>query len=224
MRPTRHTNVLSRSLGCHGLGLEWFVSRPPRAAQEVALGSVAAGRGMSVLALVRASDDRLWGHLLDWRPPRWFCVWMLAASRLADGWLYPLVALLLAARGRAGLAVLAAGAVAALVANSLLFLAKGRFRRMRPCEQARPIAFDVTPLGWFALDRFSFPSGHALNSFAVGTVVALAFPLAAVPVVALAASIAASRVVLGLHWLSDVLVGALTGAVIGCGVFVALLR
>ena len=42
--------------------------------------------------------------------------------------------------------------------------------------------------------------------------VALAFPLVAVPVLALATSVAASRVVLGLHWLSDVLVGAPWGS------------
>jgi undecaprenyl-diphosphatase len=82
----------------------------------------------------------------------------------------------------------------------------------------------VDPLGWFASDRFSFPSGHALNAFAIGTVVALAFPIAAVPVLALAASVAASRVVLGLHWLSDVLAGSLAGLLIGTGAWLTVLR
>jgi undecaprenyl-diphosphatase len=178
---------------------------------------------MSVLAMMRTSDDRLWGHLLEWQPPRWFRAWMLVASRLADGWLWPVTAGLLAANGRRGLAVLAAGAVSAILANSMLVLAKSRFRRARPCELAKPLAFAVAPLTWFASDRFSFPSGHALNAFAVGSVVALAFPSAALPVLVLAASIAASRVVLGLHWLSDVLAGALAGATIGSCVFFALL-
>ncbi len=178
---------------------------------------------MSVLALVRTSDDRLWGHLLEWRPPRWIRVWMLAASRLADGWLWPVTAVLLAADGWSGLAVLVAGAVSAVVANAMLMLAKSRFRRARPCELAKPLAFEVVPLTWFASDRFSFPSGHALNAFAVGSVVALAYPSAALPVFLLAASIAASRVVLGLHWLSDVLAGALAGAAIGSCTYLALL-
>jgi undecaprenyl-diphosphatase len=90
--------------------------------------------------------------------------------------------------------------------------------------RAKPAAFDVEPLAWFPGDRFSFPSGHALNSFAIGTVVALAFPFLALPVLAVAASVAASRVVLGLHWLSDVIAGAIVGALIGAGVFVAFLR
>ena len=82
----------------------------------------------------------------------------------------------------------------------------------------------MEPLAWFPSDRFSFPSGHALNAFAIGTVIALAFPFAAVPVLVLAASVAASRVVLGLHWLSDVIAGALVGLVIGTSVWLALLR
>jgi membrane-associated phospholipid phosphatase len=43
-----------------------------------------------------------------------------------------------------------------------------------------------------------------------------------VPVLIVAGSVAASRVVLGLHWLSDVLVGAFVGALIGTSVWLAL--
>lgn len=179
---------------------------------------------MSVLAYVLASDDRLSGRILEWRPPRWVRVWMLTATRLGDGWLWLATAVLLAASGHRGLRVLSAGAVAAGVANTLLVCVKARVRRARPCERARPRHFDVDPLAWFRSDRFSFPSGHALNAFAIGSVIALAFPLVALPVLALAASVAASRVVLGLHWLSDVLAGALVGLAIGTAVWLALLQ
>jgi undecaprenyl-diphosphatase len=114
--------------------------------------------------------------------------------------------------------------VSAAVANALRVLVKGHVRRPRSCECAKSLAFTVEPLAWFAADRFSFPSGHALNSFAIGSVIALSFPLLALPVLAVAASVAASRVVLGLHWLSDVLAGALVGLLIGAGVWLALLR
>jgi len=62
-----------------------------------------------------------------------------------------------------------------------------------------------------------------LNAFAIGSVLALAFPLLAAPVLIVAASVAASRVVLGLHFLSDVLAGSLLGALIGASVYVVLL-
>jgi undecaprenyl-diphosphatase len=179
---------------------------------------------VSVLAYVLASDDRLTGRILEWRPPRWVRVWMLAATRLGDGWLWLAISALLATGGSRGLRVLSAGAVSAGLANVLLLCVKGRIRRARPCEQARPPHFDVDPLGWFTSDRFSFPSGHALNAFAIGSVIALAFPLAAVPVLAAAASVAASRVVVGLHWPSDVIAGALGGLLIGTSVWLALLH
>jgi undecaprenyl-diphosphatase len=149
---------------------------------------------------------------------------MVTASRLGDGWLWLAAALLLLATGSRGLEVLLAGAVSAGLANVLLVWVKANVRRARPCERAKPCHFDVDPLSWFPSDRFSFPSGHALNAFAIGSVLALAFPLAAVPVLALAASIAVSRVVLGLHWVSDVLAGAIAGLVIGTGVWLAFLR
>jgi len=179
---------------------------------------------VSVLAYVLASDGRLSGRLLEWRPPRWVRVWMLTATRLGDGWMWLLTAALLAANGDRGRRVLSAGAVSAGVANALLLCVKSRFHRARPCERAKPRAFAVDPLAWLPSDRFSFPSGHALNAFAIGTVVALAFPVAAVPVLAVAASVSASRVVLGLHWLSDVLAGALVGLLIGTCVWLALLQ
>ncbi len=179
---------------------------------------------MSVLAYVLASDDRLSDRVLEWRPPRWVRVWMLTASRLGDGWLWLGAALLLLAGGRRGLQVLLAAAVSAGLANVLLVWVKANVRRARPRERGKPDPFDVDPLVWFPFDRFSFPSGHAMNAFAIGSVLALAVPLAAVPVLALAASVAASRVVLGLHWLSDVLVGTLAGVLIGTFVWLTLLR
>jgi undecaprenyl-diphosphatase len=179
---------------------------------------------VSLIGAVLASDDRLSGRLLEWRPPRWVRILMLTATRLGDGWLWLAAAVLLAASGDRGLQVLSAGAVSAGVANALLVCVKNRFRRARPCERAKPRAFDVAPLGWLPSDRFSFPSGHALNAFAIGSVIALAIPAAAVPVLALAASVAASRVVLGLHWLSDVLAGAVAGIVIGTSVWLVLLQ
>lgn len=179
---------------------------------------------MSVLGYVLASDDRLLDRVLEWRPPRWVRVWMLAATRAGDGWLWLLAAAILAQSGDRGLRVLAVGLVAALLANSLLVCVKRRVRRPRPCERARPPGFDVGPLAWLPSDRFSFPSGHALNAFAIGSVIALSFPLAAAPVLAVAASVAASRVVVGLHWLSDVVVGALAGVLIGTASWAVLLR
>jgi len=54
-----------------------------------------------------------------------------------------------------------------------------------------------------------------MNAFAAAAVLALSFPFLAAPLVVLAASIGVSRVVLGLHFPSDVWAGAALGTVIG---------
>jgi membrane-associated phospholipid phosphatase len=59
----------------------------------------------------------------------------------------------------------------------------------------------------------SFPSGHAASSFAAATVISVVEPRLRVPAFALALGIAFSRVYNGVHWPSDVLVGAAVGVV-----------
>jgi len=66
----------------------------------------------------------------------------------------------------------------------------------------------------------SFPSGHATIGFACATVLAVAVPRLRVPLYALAALIAFSRVYVGVHYPLDVL----AGAVLGVGIAIALLR
>ena len=66
----------------------------------------------------------------------------------------------------------------------------------------------------------SFPSGHASTSFACATVLARAAPRFTVPLYALAAAVAFSRVYVGVHYPLD----ALAGAVLGVLAAIALLR
>jgi undecaprenyl-diphosphatase len=64
-------------------------------------------------------------------------------------------------------------------------------------------------------DSTSFPSGHAATAFAAATAVALVYPRLRVPVLLIAALVALSRVYLGVHYWSDVLVGSAVGVAIG---------
>jgi undecaprenyl-diphosphatase len=54
-----------------------------------------------------------------------------------------------------------------------------------------------------------------MNAFALATVLGLALPWAAPVLAVVAVSVAASRVVVGVHFLSDVVAGSLLGALIG---------
>jgi undecaprenyl-diphosphatase len=66
--------------------------------------------------------------------------------------------------------------------------------------------------------ELAFPSGHAATSFTGATLLALALPRLAWPLLGLAAAICWSRVYVGVHWPSDVLAGALLGAGLAFGV------
>ena len=159
---------------------------------------------------VLASDLRITESVYAWRPPRWVCALTVGATRLGDGWLWLALAALLAAGGSDYHRVLAVAAIAGGVASVTFTVLKRRFRRPRPCDRARHPLFAVRPP-----DCFSFPSGHTINAFAIATVLALQWPLFTPALGALAASIGASRVVLGLHYVSDVAAGALLGLLIG---------
>lgn len=130
-------------------------------------------------------------------------------SRLGDGvfW-YALMIALALVDGREGslaaLHMLATGTVALLMYKSL----------KRWTRRPRPFAADVRIRAWVApLDEFSFPSGHTLHAVSFTLVAVAYYPVLAWGLVPFAASVAVSRVVLGLHYPSDVL--AATGIGIG---------
>jgi undecaprenyl-diphosphatase len=175
----------------------------------------------AVLSYFNASDQRLSGRLHGWAAPRWFRRWMIWSTRLGDGWTWLMTGLFLLVGIQRYSRVLVAGIVAAALANSCLILLKNRVRRPRPCDYLRNPLLDVGGADSFAFDRFSFPSGHSMNAFALGTVLSCAFPAGAPAFAFLAVSIALSRVVLGQHYVGDVLVGSTLGVLLGgvaCGV------
>ena len=82
--------------------------------------------------------------------------------------------------------------------------------------RARPKLFETTgPLDFelfsFTPDYASFPSGHATNIFALATALAILWPRARVVLYTLAVWIAASRVLIGQHYFTDALGGAILG-------------
>lgn len=72
---------------------------------------------------------------------------------------------------------------------------------------------EFSPAGGSGWD--SFPSGHAAAAFAVATVLAIKFPRARWPILVAAVAIAASRILRGSHFLTDVAGGAALGCVMG---------
>lgn len=93
------------------------------------------------------------------------------------------------------------------ILNIVLYkLIKGLTGRSRPCVVDSNIVLGATPL-----DQYSFPSGHTMHAVAFSTVAVTYHPELAWLLMPLSSLIALSRIVLGLHFPSDVLVGAVIG-------------
>ena len=133
-----------------------------------------------------------------------------AVSRLGDGlfW-YALMLALLLGYGSAAASAVAHILLVGIACTAAYRALKRGTVRPRPYQVHAAIAMGAAPL-----DRFSFPSGHALHAVAFTVVTAWHFPWLAAPLALFTLLVAASRVVLGLHYPSDVLAGAFLGGVL----------
>ncbi len=144
------------------------------------------------------------------RLPGWVVSLLRLASRLGDGafW-YGLMLALIAWDGRAALPVVLDMIVAGLAGTLIYKWLKGATERPRPYQASTSICCLAAPL-----DRFSFPSGHTLHAVVFSLVVTVHHPALGWLVWPFTLLVAMSRLVLGLHYVSDVLVGAVLGATI----------
>ncbi|MBO3658732.1 phosphatase PAP2 family protein [Acinetobacter haemolyticus] len=135
-------------------------------------------------------------------------------SRLGDGpfW-YVMLLSVWATQGLAyGLQILyliLAGSVGTLIYKFL----KHKTTRPRPYQ-----VHQVIVLGERPLDHFSFPSGHTLHAVMVTIVLGYIQPVLLILMLPFTILIALSRMVLGLHYPSDVIVGAIIGASVASAV------
>jgi membrane-associated phospholipid phosphatase len=161
--------------------------------------------------------------LLDHRAYRWWHVegadlsalegrdWYRVLRVLGTMWTWVLVAAALALAGRAGAAarLVASGGVAGIIAELLKF----PWGRLRPNQADGAFQY----LGWaerFTTQTHGGPSSHAAVAFGALVLVGFLWPRT-MPLMLLAAcGCAATRVVAGAHFLTDVYVGALCG--VGC--------
>ena len=125
----------------------------------------------------------------------WLAIGLAAGLRQRRPWLVLLVA---------------TGVLAADLISLALKLSFGRERPSVADAEQDPLV--STPLG------LSFPSGHSSTSFAAATILAAYLPALALPLYALAALVAVSRVYVGVHYPLDIVGGALLGVAVGLAV------
>ncbi len=89
------------------------------------------------------------------------------------------------------------------------------YQRVRPYQKYE--FAPITSLFFSSRTSFhnSFPSRHVTSYIAVATVVCLFFPAMGAALVAVALLTGLGRIILGYHWISDVVAGAILGTVVG---------
>jgi undecaprenyl-diphosphatase len=136
---------------------------------------------------------------------------MICATRGGDGWIWYAQGIgILLWRGGSRFAAVGAASLASGVGIGVFLALKKVTGRKRPCA--------LEPHCWATLlppDQFSFPSGHSITAFAVAVPLILFYPALTLGLLFCAVSIAVSRIVLGMHFLSDVVAGCLIGAGLG---------
>lgn len=168
-----------------------------------------------MLEYIAIRDHRLMQRVNNWHPPRWIRLWAIAATRAGDGWLwYALLPLFLVFGGPERWIAAACCGTAALTGVVTFISIKRKTSRKRPCAIATHCWANLLPP-----DQFSFPSGHTITAFAITVPLSLFYPSLAAALLFCAVSIGASRILLGMHFLSDVVAGAVLGSLIGYGCY-----
>ena len=95
----------------------------------------------------------------------------------------------------------------------IYWLLKNGLKRRRPPEVIPAFKSSIT-----ASDKFSFPSGHSAAAFLLANLTALFYGIVAWPLYIWASFVALSRVVLGVHFPTDILAGIALGSVVAINV------
>ncbi len=163
---------------------------------------------MELLSAMHQADLRLFNRVFRHSRAPGFISLARAVSRSGDGFLHVLTPALLWL-----LDVPAIGDFCAVLASALLverciyWGLKNSLRRRRPQEYMPGFKSLIV-----ASDRFSFPSGHSSAAFLLATAACAVYGPPVAPMFLWAGSVAASRVVLGVHYPGDTLAGALMGS------------
>lgn len=147
----------------------------------------------------------LWLHVTKRFPYRKSVRWV---SRTGDGHLYAATGLLLLIfePGQGEVFVLA-GLLAFSLNTGLYLILKNAIKRDRPAMRIDCYQAWITPS-----DQFSFPSGHTAAAFLFAALITYFYPAFALPCYGWASMVGASRVLLGVHYPSDIAAGVLLGS------------
>lgn len=138
------------------------------------------------------------------------CTIIKIVSKSGDGYLYLLLgSLLWAFEPKYGKVFLYTSILAYALELPVYIILKKLFKRQRPCDFFYNFQSHITPA-----DKFSLPSGHTAAAFLMASLLTHFYPSVALIVYPWACMIGLSRVMLGVHYPSDIIAGAALGLTI----------
>jgi undecaprenyl-diphosphatase len=108
-----------------------------------------------------------------------------------------------------GTTLLLASLLAFVIELPIYWVLKNSFKRRRPFHVVKALTPVLKPS-----DEFSFPSGHTAAAFMVAGITSICFPQVSLLAYAWATLIGMSRVMLKVHFISDVLAGMALGSLV----------
>ncbi|MBS3799124.1 phosphatase PAP2 family protein [Pseudoalteromonas sp. BDTF-M6] len=169
-----------------------------------------------ILAQLDRFDRALFKVLFRARYRRWQHHSIRLMSRSGDGILYALFGLyLLIYSTPEQITLLLVLLLGYAIERPIYFFTKNLFQRVRPCDGLTRYAH-IRPS-----DKFSLPSGHSAAAWVFAVIVGQFYPQLAPYLYGWAALVACSRVLLGVHYPLDIVLGSLLGY--GCAVFALLI-
>ena len=130
-------------------------------------------------------------------------------SKTGDGVLYLFVMVFLYWSEGWQSPLLQAILLAILIERPLYFVLKNGFKRNRPEAAIKNFHSFIRPS-----DKFSFPSGHTSAAFMMAVLLGHFYPSLLIPLSCWAGLVGFSRVALGVHFPTDILVGCAMGVTI----------
>jgi undecaprenyl-diphosphatase len=134
--------------------------------------------------------------------------YFVAVSRLGDGAIWVSLIVMIAIFADNGPQRALHLSILALLTLAIYSQLKRWSKRPRPIHLSPDLILSTPPL-----DQFSFPSGHTLHAVSLSIVACSYIPALAIFLLPLALSIAVSRVVLGLHYPTDVVAASILAVI-----------